>query len=591
MNDDVGRIIEVNGVDVKAKLFSLLPPFLIINGKPYSAPKINSFVKTKVGLDVIICQIVGEYNVEDLNSKTDYYMDLRVKGYIENGKFIQGLRMLPIVSSNISLLSEKEYNIIFQYNKESSFRIGQDLFEQNRSIYINCNHVIPSHVGVFGNTGSGKSNTLALILQRYLNLLLNVSESKNSRILIFDLNNEYGDEAICSRNLKTIYTLSTSSKSKDRIPFNFNDLTEDDMGVLLNATSKMQMPVLKYAFKQLKKENDESYYIKYLTSILRNKQKDLFNSIRFNLQEYIGNIEDIFWSEKHEKFCKIKNDGQWYFSDNDDFYSEVVSKIIINLPDNSLDRLKFELYFSVAKECVHGVNGEYLTPLLSRAEKIFDDLHKIIEFENNEVDVFGDNNIAIVQLADVNTDMTMTVTSLLSNALFSKQIKSKGNEKVKSIINIVIDEAHNILYKDDDSRIHNSTLYSFEKIVKEGRKFGIFLMIASQRPSDISNTVLSQLHNYFLHKLINPNDLYQIRKTVAFLDENSMNFLTVLAPGECILSGTCVAMPTFVKIDELSNESKPNSSNVVLIGDYGILMNSENRESSKRRRRIRKTHK
>ena len=82
MNDDVGRIIEVNGVDVKAKLFSLLPPFLIINGKPYSAPKINSFVKTKVGLDVIICQIVGEYNVEDLNSKTDYYMDLRVKGYI-----------------------------------------------------------------------------------------------------------------------------------------------------------------------------------------------------------------------------------------------------------------------------------------------------------------------------------------------------------------------------------------------------------------------------------------------------------------------------------------------------------------------------
>ena len=228
--------------------------------------------------------------------------------------------------------------------------------------------------------------------------------------------------------------------------------------------------------------------------------------------------------------------------------------------------------------------------MLSRAEKIFDDLHKIIEFENNEVDVFGDNNIAIVQLADVNTDMTMTVTSLLSNALFSKQIKSKGNEKVKSIINIVIDEAHNILYKDDDSRIHNSTLYSFEKIVKEGRKFGIFLMIASQRPSDISNTVLSQLHNYFLHKLINPNDLYQIRKTVAFLDENSMNFLTVLAPGECILSGTCVAMPTFVKIDELSNENKPNSSNVVLIGDYGILMNSENRESSKRRR-IRKTHK
>lgn len=579
MNDDIGRIVEVKGVNVKAKLFRLLPPYLVIGGKPYSAPKINSFVKTKVGLDVIICQIVGEYNVEESDSKPDYYMDLRVKGYIDNGKFIQGLRMLPIVSSNISLLSEKEFDIVFRYDVSSSFSIGQDMFEQNRRLHINCNHIIPSHVGVFGNTGSGKSNTLALILQRYVNLLNKCTASENSKILMFDLNNEYGENAICKRTFKKIYKLSTGVKSKDKIPFNFNDLTEDDMGVLLNATSKMQMPVLKYAFKQLKKENDENYYLKYLTSIFKNKQKELFNSIRFNLREYISNVDEIFWSEKHDKFCKKKSDEIWYFSDTDDFYDKVVSSIKITIPTESLDRLKFELCFSIAKECTNGVNGEYLIPLLSRAEKIFDDLHKIIEFTDYDIDIFDNKNICVIQMADLNSDMSMVVTSLLANALFSKQIKLKGDGNVKSIVNIVIDEAHNILYKDNESKIHNSTLFSFEKIVKEGRKFGIFLMIASQRPSDISNTILSQLHNYFLHKLINPNDLYQVRKTVAFLDENSMNFLTVLAPGECILSGTSVAMPTFVKIDELTDENKPNSSNVVLIGEQGILTNSNKDET------------
>ena len=89
MDKDIGRIVEVRGINVKAKLFRLLPPYLINNGIVVSAPKINSFVKTKVGLDTIICQVNGEYNVEKEDKSTDYYIDLTVKGYIDHGKFIQ----------------------------------------------------------------------------------------------------------------------------------------------------------------------------------------------------------------------------------------------------------------------------------------------------------------------------------------------------------------------------------------------------------------------------------------------------------------------------------------------------------------------
>ena len=102
---------------------------------------------------------------------------------------------------------------------------------------------------------------------------------------------------------------------------------------------------------------------------------------------------------------------------------------------------------------------------------------------------------------------------------------------VKNIINIVIDEAHNLLYEDTaDSKHTKITIDAFEQAIKEGRKFGLYLWVSSLRPSDISQTIISQMHNYFIHKLVTPLDLSRIRKAVAFLDENALDALTVLEP-------------------------------------------------------------
>lgn len=106
------------------------------------------------------------------------------------------------------------------------------------------------------------------------------------------------------------------------------------------------------------------------------------------------------------------------------------------------------------------------------------------------------------------------------------------------------------------------------------RKFGMFLWISSQRPSDISSTIISQMHNYFIHKLVNPFDLNRIRKAVAFLDQNAMDTVTVLGPGECVVSGTGVNMPCFMKVEQLEMKNRPNSENVLLFGEGGILEES-----------------
>ena len=569
MDKDIGRIVEVRGINVKAKLFRLLPPYLINNGIVVSAPKINSFVKTKVGLDTIICQVNGEYNVEKEDKATDYYIGLTVKGYIDHGKFIQGLRMLPIVSSNLSLLNNDDYAIIYDFDKDHSFFIGKDLFEINKDIYLNFNNLMPTHIGIFGNTGSGKSNTLANIYSHYIKEL-NGYVSSNAKVLLFDLNNEYGNNSICNKQHKVIYNLTTRKQSSKRIPFSFENITEDEMSILLNASIKTQIPTIKHAFKSLKEEHEEEYYLKYVKNTIRNNQKDLFFAIRFRLNEYIKKINNINWHSNALNFYYSKDDGTRIFNNSSDFDSIVLNNIQINLPAEPLDRFKFELCFSIIRECEHGVNFEFLLPLLTRAEKIFNDLKKVFDFEDNS-DIFENKNLAIIQLGNVNNDMTMIVPSLISSVIFRRQLEKKQGEEIKTIINIVLDEAHNILYKEDDLAVHNNLLEKFEKIVKEGRKFGVFLTVSSQRPSDISSTILSQLHNYFIHKLVNPNDLNQIRKAVAFLDENALNFLTILAPGECILSGTSLSMPIFIQIEELDNETKPNSNNVVLFGRDGII--------------------
>ena len=569
MDKDIGRIVEVRGINVKAKLFRLLPPYLINNGIVVSAPKINSFVKTKVGLDTIICQVNGEYNVEKEDKATDYYIDLTVKGYIDHGKFIQGLRMLPIVSSNLSLLNNDDYAIIYDFDKDHSFFIGKDLFEINKDIYLNFNNLMPTHIGIFGNTGSGKSNTLANIYSHYIKEL-NGYVSSNAKVLLFDLNNEYGNNSICNKQHKVIYNLTTRKQSSKRIPFSFENITEDEMSILLNASIKTQIPTIKHAFKSLKEEHEEEYYLKYVKNTIRNNQKDLFFAIRFRLNEYIKKINNINWHSNALNFYYSKDDGTRIFNNSSDFDSIVLNNIQINLPAEPLDRFKFELCFSIIRECEHGVNFEFLLPLLTRAEKIFNDLKKVFDFEDNS-DIFENKNLAIIQLGNVNNDMTMIVPSLISSVIFRRQLEKKQGEEIKTIINIVLDEAHNILYKEDDLAVHNNLLEKFEKIVKEGRKFGVFLTVSSQRPSDISSTILSQLHNYFIHKLVNPNDLNKIRKAVAFLDENALNFLTILAPGECILSGTSLSMPIFIQIEELDNETKPNSNNVVLFGRDGII--------------------
>ena len=574
MGKEVGRITEVKGVRVRAELYELFPPYIVDSGRIMVAPRINTYVKTRVGLDEIICHITGEYYDEVHRGQyTGYYLELTVKGYFENGRFIQGLRLLPMVAANIEMLEKDEFKRINENLDEKIFPLGVDLFDSSQNYYLSYNAVIPSHIGIFGNTGSGKSNTLAKLMHEYIEV---IKGRNNAQLLVFDVNNEYGESSICSKDNKTIYHLTTRNDNGDKIPINYSKLQEDEWCLLLNATEATQRPVIKTAFSDKRTPDD---YARLIGRMISTGQQQLIKSIQYNLAGYVKGIETLKWHAKNQVFYFDKGTGTGIF-DSSPEYQQLIDQISVDIPEARIKNFLFRLYFATAIHIGYGTQFEFISPLLRRAEKLFKDFEKV--FEDVDEDLFQKKNVIVIQLANVNKDMLELIPAIITNHLFQNQILKKQDDTVKNIINIVIDEAHNLLYEDStDSKHTKITIDAFERAIKEGRKFGLYLWISSQRPSDISQTIISQMHNYFIHKLVNPLDLSRIRKAVAFLDENALDALTVLGAGECVVSGTGVNMPCFVYVMQLEEKYRPNSENVKLFGENGIFERQHRRVKKK----------
>lgn len=569
----IGRIISVKGTKVISKLDELLPPYLVSNGIISQSPKINTYVKTRVGILDIICQVNGEvcdiveFDKNDGHDKSDFlYLNLDVIGVIETGKFLQGIRYLPIVMADVYTLNQEDKRIIFSLDKNSII-LGKNVYEPSRDVGLCVNDIIPSHIGIFGNTGSGKSNTMAKLYYEYYNNFLKNAPASVANVVLFDLNNEYGKDAIVSLEDKKVYKLTTHKeveniKDSDKLPIDFRDLTEDDFVVLLNATPKTQAPIIKRVFDKMKDKFEINDYLKELYLIISSSQISIYNAIKYRLNRYVNGL-DYFYVHNTNKTILTVHNAQ---PTKEYFYS----KVSIKKPEDFLDEFFFTLTFQIAKESNSGTNSDFILPLISRTEKLIKNFKKV--FVDKKELFWESNKFNVIQLADCNSDMNDIIPSLVSKMIFDRAVDKKGDKDVsESITNILIDEAHNLLYSDfDNENYHKTTIDVFEKIVKEGRKFGVFLTISSQRPSDISNTIISQLHNYLIHKLVNPNDLDKIRKAVAYLDSSSLDFITVLSPGECIVSGTAVKLPQFVQVEKLSNNC-PYSATLKLIGEKGIL--------------------
>jgi hypothetical protein len=227
------------------------------------------------------------------------------------------------------------------------------------------------------------------------------------------------------------------------------------------------------------------------------------------------------------------------------------------------EKFKLVLYWNYCEEIGKAfITKEHIGPLMARSNNKIDSLSQI--FVVSDVRPISSKNVDIVSLVGLRVDMRKIVPLIICKKLYSDKKEAK-QKSLESSLHIIVDEAHNILSNTsirESEEWKDYRLECFEEIIKEGRKFGTFLTISSKRPSDISDTIISQLHNYFIHRLVNEEDLRKIYRTIAFSDKSTNEMIPILPAGGCVFAGLASNFPVLARVSILPENKQPQSENV-----------------------------
>lgn len=588
--NEIALVTEVTGTKIKAEVFSQKNSiYLVDNGELIKNVSVGNYVKIIKGFTKIVGVIEGESIKED-SSKAPYsedgeeikrYIIVQILGKLTDNEFIRGISEMPMIYNPVFILNNDEYSRIFYDKSNYSAKIGKLLSDETLGISINLNSIFNGHIGIFGNTGSGKSNTLAKIyfeFFRYANDFPNFK--KKSQYVLFDFNGEYitRDFLKDNRRIINLNTKRKSSLSDDKIIIQEKTLiNEEILSILFGATEKTQEPFINrvvraYFYDNIEQILDKDNLIDELSKLIFENCEDIDY-----LQKYINDFLKIL--NQDETYIalnlryNVKQKGLFYRTDYDIYLnsvSEVKNYILgkINLVDynifeiSKLQKLKLVLNYKFVEELGKKyINKEHIAPLLKRAQTRIRKLEKIISIgaDNRAI---HENNLLIINLRYLDSELKKIIPLIVCKSSYDTHVEKVESQ---STLNFIIDEAHNILSSQserENSEIKDYRLEVFEEIIKEGRKFGVFLTVCSQRPSDISTTIISQINHYFIHRLMNSEDLRIINNTVSFLDKTSYEMISSLPSGACILTGISINFPMLIQVDLLHKTQRPNSENV-----------------------------
>jgi len=508
---------------------------------------------------------------------------LKTKGVIENGEFQVTSQYVPMIGNEVCITSKKDLELIYGINDaEPTISIGKSILE-GQVVPLSINKIFASHVGVFGNTGSGKSNTLHKL---YLELFRSEYKEKileYSKFYVIDFNGEYTkNDSFGVINQKRVFEINTKNLTSTKLPITSDYLFDPDiLSILFGATTATQVPFLRKSLKiwnerQFNGESIAHFVVGTLKRILTTgnsaslDSKDNWISIA---EKYIDNdLFDVLKSNLHynyntEAYYTVVNGTNNYIINPNTPIADFELKYLkideierdLKLKFDSLsefDKLKFHLDFQkVHQSAWKSTNLEHINPLFHRIDTALNSLKKVVEVKER---IEGDfSSLNIINLVHANQEITRLIPMLISKMVYDQQKTKIAGNDVTCTSHLIIDEAHNILNAQNHSvgdTWQDYRLNIFEEIIKEGRKFGFYLTLS---------TILSQVHNYFIHRLVNDNDLRMLVNTMPTLDKTSFNKIPSLGKGEVIITGNAIQVPVFVKVDK-EEVIRPNSDDVVL---------------------------
>ena len=537
--------------------------------------------------------IVGE--IVDVKENKAY---INLLGEIIKNNFVFGVIRKPSFGSKVSLISPNKINKIIgvdNYDEAKDLYIGESPIYEGVKIGVNIDSFFNAHFAIFGSTGSGKSCSVARIIQNLFSKT-NPIPYKAS-LFIFDAYGEYHQafsklhDKIPQINFKTYTTnLGISDSEILRIPIWL--LGVDDIALLLNVENHSQIPIIEKALKYVNVfANKDESVIKSKNDILARAILDILSSGRpapqirdqifsiltsYNTTEL--NLDTIIYQPGYSrplKQCllidasgKIR-DMELVMNFLEGFLTEDYE---LTLPDGS--------YMYTIQELKDALDFALISEGALKSDKIFDDTNmlkvRMHTLANSEISTYFDypeyvnkdqyikklltaDNGAKAQIINFNINyiddrLAKTITKIYSKLLFDY---AKGLEKRATLpFHIILEEAHRYVQNDSDKFLLGYNI--FERITKEGRKYGVILGLISQRPSELSETSLSQCSNFLIFKMLHPTDVEYIRQMVPNITNEVVKRLRILQPGNCIAFGSAFKVPVLVKMD--MPDPQPSSS-------------------------------
>lgn len=532
--------------------------------------------------------------VTSLNSEES---NIKLIGELQGDRFVPGVLTKPSIGSVCFVATEDEIKLIVVDDKNNvlkKFLIGNMPLYNNTPAYVSTNTFFSNHFAIFGNTGSGKSCGVARLFQ---NVFFNQPQApKNACIFIFDAYGEYENALSIPNNQIFFKRYSTNVRANKnnliKIPLWLLDI--DDFALLLDVDDATQLPIIEKALRLVTVfSGDEEETKVYKNDIIAKAILEVlysggaasqihdqifailtsYNTPDLNLETpivqpgYTRSLRQCLIIDKEGKIGEIQ------------LVSEFIKKFInddlkLELPDGTipftLENLREAFDFALISEGILKSDKIYdkanvlkvrLDSIIKGEYAEYFKVDKYIDKMNFIKDLITAPNGARAQIININISylddrLAKTICKIYSKLLFD--FTSKLEQRGSFPVHLILEEAHRYVQNDQDIKILGYNI--FDRIAKEGRKYGVILGLISQRPSELSETALSQCTNFLIFKMQHPYDVSFIRQMVPNITDEIVEKMKALQPGTCIAFGSAFKLPTIVKIE--MPYPQPSSSNV-----------------------------
>lgn len=488
--------------------------------------KVGSYLRIADNDNAVLMAIIENFNIEvGINAEglptRKYILEANPLGIIRNGKFERGGDTIAIPPKKVEPAQKEEIRKIFEESltEEKKFSFATLSTDDDIPVPVDGDKFFNKHIAIAGSTGSGKSHSVAKILQNAVKAKEGEYQGlNNSHIIIFDIHSEYSTAFPNARlididNLVLPYWLLNSDELQEL----FIDTEANDHN---------QRNVFKEAVVESRK--------KYFSGSQEQKEKiHLDSPIFFEISEVLE-----FAKEKNEEMVPGARDKK--AGPLNGKLSNFVSRLENKINDKRLDFLLGEKSKKITFE---------------------DTLKQLIGYSENT------SNVTIIDLSGVPFDVLSITVSLISRILFEfgyyyKRMRiSDHSEEVNNDIPLLLvyEEAHKYVPNNNLAK-YRASKESIERIAKEGRKYGVSLLLASQRPSEISETIFSQCNNFLALRLTNPGDQNYVKRLLPDTLGSIVDKMPSLKVGECLLIGDAVVLPSVVQIERCDPE--PSSRDI-----------------------------